>query len=179
MDPRVSRGKVRGFVCLVGGSKAGSTPLHLKLSHFLPVLLYSAQVVLPFCCSRLTYADSSVDVRAWERQRALLRWWEVVCLFTVPTIFYGRRPTVSFSLCRSLCCHNLEASLLPPSSDSSCSSTSSHLSLLCLSLPFRSVLELFVFEWERGNACVFVFEGRVKPWLSWPGFTLLEQSYAA
>lgn len=74
------------------------------------------------------------------------------CVCTVPTIFYGRRPTLFLSQCASL---SVRRAILSSSSDSSCSSTSSHLSPLCLSFSFRSVLELS--EWERGNACVLVF----------------------
>lgn len=95
------------------------------------------------------------------------------CVRTVPTIFYGWRPTLFLSQRASLSVHR---AILSSSSDSSCSSTSSRSSPLCLSFSFRSVLELS--EWERGNACILVFVGVAKLWPSWPGFTLLEQSCA-
>lgn len=150
-----------GVEYFLRGSDAGSPSLHLKLSCFLNVLLYSTQV--PFiCCSWPSRRHHCWCICAWERQRALVTWWEVVYVCTVPTKFNGRQPALSL-LCSfwSLYCHSLRASILPTSSHSSCSSTSSHLSPFCLSL-FIQVFIRALLEWERGNACIFVIVREAK-----------------
>lgn len=166
--PKCQQRKSGGF-CMFGGRQRGRKYSSAFKAQTLPPCAFvfcpgnSAILLLK---AWLMYADRRVDLCAWERDKEHYsdsgRW--VMCAPFPPYSMDSGQLWFFFTVpvFMLLQFKSLHPPVLSSSSDSSCSSTSSHLSLLCLTLSFRSVLELSVFEWERGNACVLVFVRRAK-----------------
>lgn len=129
------RRKSEGF-CIFGGRQRGRKYSSAFKALTLPpcafVFCPGTSVVLLLKACTQTAVLTYVHERDKEHYSHSGRWF--VCAPFPPYSMDDSQLLFLSHCATSLCCHSLQASILPSSSDSSCSYTSSHLSPLCLSL---------------------------------------------